>query len=131
MISCQGSSTGLFLKICSLSCPQSVCAIEAVIEFGVQMTCLKAQHSAIRRRIGGETSITIPDIGAVSCRRPNRGLANGGDLSRDFGMMGPRASSPATEHPVRAEFDIGHRTHGIGHGLVIRRAEWLEQDLAV
>src|ERR1051326_5233790 len=96
------------------------------------MARLEAEHRAVWREVNRKTAIAVPQVFTISGGRSNGRFAHGGNLPAHLVSLGPRRSGwiPA-KYPVLSEFTVRNGAHGVAHGAIVRRTEWLEQNLTI
>src|SRR5437879_2581981 len=65
------SSGGAPLEILALGFSQRLRPVKPVIEFGIEVAGLKAEHGAVRRHVNRKAAITLPEVFTISGRRDN------------------------------------------------------------
>src|ERR1044071_8860464 len=96
------------------------------------MAHLEAEHRSVWREVNRKTAIAVPQVFTISGCRSNGRFAHGGNFSGPPLFPGPRRSGwiPA-KYPVLSEFTVRNGAHGVAHGAIVRRTEWLEQNLTI
>src|ERR1700727_2652171 len=106
--------------------------IEAIIEIDVYAANLESNNGPKRRRIGWEPSVVAKNIIAIRYGRLHRRCARRRYLGRTRSRFAPctllRSTSAGSIFP---ELRLHEGADRILHGLVVGRAEWLQQQLVV